>query len=56
MYAKEVVIIGCKEEEDTVIRGDQIHSPEALYPMEGTYHVEILDLLQRLFAEISTSS
>ena len=48
-YPREVVIIGEKEEEYTGIRGGQIHSTEALYPMEGVSHLKPLNLLKILF-------
>ena len=45
-----VVMIGDKEEEDMGIKGNQLHSHDALYPMVGLSPPEPLDLLQRLFA------
>ena len=56
MYARKVVIIGKKEEEDMGIRCDQIHSPEALDITESASPLEPLDLMQSFFAELSTSS
>ena len=56
MYAKKVVMIGNKYEEDIGIRGDQLHSPEALYRMEDVSPLKPLDLMQSFFVEISTFS
>ena len=56
MYAKKVVMIGNKYEEDMGIRGDQLHSPEALYRMEDVSPLKPLDLMQSFFVEISTFS
>ena len=46
MSARVVVVIGEKEEDDMGFRGDHLHSPEALYPMEGASPLEPLELLK----------